>query len=127
MKALSIQQPWAWAIIRLGKDIENRTWNTHHRGTFVVHAGQRLSKTAPDWLLKEYREAVQIGDPCTFRGGFIGTVDLINTVTKSDSLWFQGPVGFVLNNPIPSDKFIIANGKLGFFNYGGNHYDDRRA
>lgn len=24
--ALSVRQPWAWAIIHAGKDIENRSW-----------------------------------------------------------------------------------------------------
>lgn len=27
--ALSIRQPWAWAIVYAGKDIENRTWPTN--------------------------------------------------------------------------------------------------
>lgn len=26
--ALSIRQPWAWAILHAGKDIENRDWHT---------------------------------------------------------------------------------------------------
>jgi ASCH domain len=46
MKALSIQQPWAWAIIYAGKNIENRTWNTHFRGTFAVHASGTLMRDA---------------------------------------------------------------------------------
>ncbi len=25
MLAISIRQPWAWAVIRAGKDVENRT------------------------------------------------------------------------------------------------------
>ena len=33
MKALSIRQPWAWAIINAGKDIENRQWPTKFRGS----------------------------------------------------------------------------------------------
>jgi ASCH domain-containing protein len=39
MPALSIRQPWAWAICAGCKDVENRSWNTKHRGPFVVHAG----------------------------------------------------------------------------------------
>ena len=26
MKALSVKQPWVYAILREGKDIENRSW-----------------------------------------------------------------------------------------------------
>jgi len=29
MKAITIKQPWAWAIVFAGKDIENRSWRTH--------------------------------------------------------------------------------------------------
>lgn len=32
MKALSIQQPWAWAIVKRDKRVENRTWPTTYRG-----------------------------------------------------------------------------------------------
>ena len=31
MKALSVKQPWAWAIFH-GKDVENRDWPTNVRG-----------------------------------------------------------------------------------------------
>lgn len=27
---LTIRQPWAWAIVSGGKDVENRTWATAH-------------------------------------------------------------------------------------------------
>jgi hypothetical protein len=40
MKALSIQQPWAWAIIAGHKDVENRSWYTHHRGSLLIHRRQ---------------------------------------------------------------------------------------
>lgn len=30
--ALSVRQPWAWAIIHAGKDIENRTWQAVNHG-----------------------------------------------------------------------------------------------
>ena len=39
MKAITIKQPWAWAIIFAGRDIENRSWYTHHRGPLLIHAG----------------------------------------------------------------------------------------
>lgn len=39
MRALTIQQPWAWAIASGAKRIENRTWRTNHRGRIAIHAG----------------------------------------------------------------------------------------
>lgn len=45
MKALTIQQPWAWAIFN-GKNIENRSQLWSHRGLLAIHAGSRLADSA---------------------------------------------------------------------------------
>ena len=50
MRALSVRQPWAWAICH-GKNVENRTHGTRYRGLLAIHA----SKSAP------YRE--DLDDP----------------------------------------------------------------
>lgn len=42
IRALSITQPWAWAIIH-GKTVANRTRPTHHRGVLAIHAGKTWS------------------------------------------------------------------------------------
>ena len=39
MKALTVLQPYAWAIVTGLKKIENRTWPTSHRGELLIHAG----------------------------------------------------------------------------------------
>lgn len=52
MKALTVRQPWADAIAQpsrsfIGpKRIENRTWQTHYRGLFLLHAGLSLDRDA---------------------------------------------------------------------------------
>ena len=38
MKAVSVHQPWAWAILHAGKNVENRTWATRHCGPLLIHA-----------------------------------------------------------------------------------------
>jgi hypothetical protein len=43
MRALTVQQPWAWAIIHGGKDVENRTQAWKYRGPLAIHAGARIS------------------------------------------------------------------------------------
>ncbi|OMC46878.1 hypothetical protein A5742_25435 [Mycolicibacterium fortuitum] len=43
MKALTVQQPWAWAIVHGGKLIENRTQLWSYRGPLAIHAGARWS------------------------------------------------------------------------------------
>ena len=44
MKALSLRQPWAWAVVEAGKDVENRRWNTKFRGDFLIHAASGWTK-----------------------------------------------------------------------------------
>jgi len=40
IKALTICQPWAWAIAAGHKRVENRTWSTPYRGPLAIHAGK---------------------------------------------------------------------------------------
>lgn len=41
MRVLTVRQPWAWAIIHGGKDVENRTRNIagDYQGLVAIHAG----------------------------------------------------------------------------------------
>lgn len=45
MKCLTVQQPWAWAILRGGKDVENRSRNIagDYREDLLIHAGIRYA------------------------------------------------------------------------------------
>lgn len=42
MLALTVLQPWAWAIAHGDKRVENRRWSTRYRGPLAIHAGARL-------------------------------------------------------------------------------------
>lgn len=42
MKALTVQQPWAWAIFN-GKDTENRSQLWNYRGPLAIHTGVRVA------------------------------------------------------------------------------------
>jgi len=44
LPVLSIRQPWAWAIVHAGKDIENRNWPTRFRGRFLIHAAKGCTR-----------------------------------------------------------------------------------
>jgi hypothetical protein len=35
-RTLTVRQPWAWAIARGHKDIENRSWTTRYRGPIAI-------------------------------------------------------------------------------------------
>lgn len=126
LKALSVRQPWAWAIFN-GKDIENRSWQTKVRGRVLIHASMYRPKqldvddfnevffrAVPDVV----RRSTICGRWCEAlsfeRGGIVGEVEIVDCVTHSNSPWFFGPYGFVLRNarPLP---FRPCKGRLGFF------------
>lgn len=128
MKALSIRAPWWWAILYEGKHIENRDWPTKFRGRVYIHASKwwNLGDVADGtaFVRDTYRAAG--GEPCdtglTYRdmrdlgGHLVGTVEIIDCVSQSDSPWFFGKYGFVLRDPQPLAVPIPCKGALGFFN-----------
>lgn len=125
MKALSIKQPWAWAILNAGKDVENRDWMTKFRGTVAIHTSQRMS--VEEWqeyvfLSREVcnyssndPEKLLPNDTDLFRGAILGTVEIVDCVEFSDSPWFFGEFGFVLQNPKKLVEPIYCKGALGFW------------
>ena len=114
-QALSVRQPWAWAIIHAGKDIENRTWQTDFRGRIAIHAGMKYKTGGDEHLSRRFDITVPTD---IARGGIIGTVELVDCVTSSPSRWFEGPYGFVLRDPRPT-AFLPMPGKLGIFRLKG--------
>ena len=80
MKALSVRQPWAWAIIHAGKDIENRSWNTHFRGSIGIHASSNLDRDAqlPEGIAKPAIEDLS-------RSAIIGLVEIVDVVREPSS------------------------------------------
>lgn len=129
MKVLSVRQPWAWAIIFGGKDIENRYWKTKYRGPLVIHASANRNKQYFEWSKEDMEIFHCVSKIPAFeeydRGMIIGTVDLIDCVTETDSVWYQGKIiggkenfGWVLANPCPV-KPVPFKGMLGLRDYKG--------
>lgn len=122
MKALSIQQPWAWLIVNGYKAVENRDWNTKFRGEFLIHAGKKFDLEGADWVAKTFKNVPIMSLYESQRGGIVGKATLINTVhvadrhllVEKDKPWFFGEYGFILDNaePLP---FVPYKGQLGFF------------
>jgi hypothetical protein len=112
MGGISIKQPYAWLVVTGKKNIENRSWYTHHRGPLAIHAGlKRISKVELEDIARKYR--VRIPPEQLQRGGIIGVVDLVDVVTSHDSKWFHGPYGWVLRNARQT-RFFPMTGRLGF-------------
>ena len=121
--ALSVRQPWAWAIIHAGKNIENRSWQAvnhglRQRGRIAIHAAKGMTREE----YEDAKETIERNAPyCPaaiglLRGGIIGSVEVVDVVSDHKSPWFFGPRGLVLHDPEPCD-FIPALGALGYFEW----------
>lgn len=121
--ALSVRQPWAWAIIHAGKPVENRYWRRPNpglqfRGPVAIHAAKGMTRD-------EYESArdfiEQRGHRCPpaaelQRGGIIGSAYVLDVVRAHASPWFFGPVALELGDVKPC-PFVPARGALGFFRW----------
>ena len=119
MKALSIRQPWAWAIFH-GKPVENRTWSAKHRGPLLIHAAMKFDMEGYEWL-KENQHLLDTPLPyiCNFnRGGIVGQVVMTDCTERHESPFFFGPWGFVFEQAQEID-FRPYKGQLGFFDVKG--------
>lgn len=120
MKAISIQQPWAWAVVNGFKPIENRDWSTTYRGEVLIHAG-RADAGMESWHAVRARLRDCGDDPeelpeleALAKGGIVGRANLIDVVRTSSSPWFSGPFGFVFSQATPL-RLIRCSGRLGLF------------
>lgn len=123
--AISVRQPWAWAIVHAGKHLENRQWGSwnHHlkrqRGPICIHASSGMTRNeyedARDFM---ERFGVACPEPADLvRGGIIGTAVIVDWVRTSHSFWFMGPGALSLRNMTPLPEPIPCPGALGFFRW----------
>jgi len=126
MKALSIRQPWAWAILHAGKRIENRDWRgCSYRGPLLIHASKGCAGIEYSAAVSAiYGMGTEPGEPAyeiavpdlatLQRGGIVGVCNVVGVTRESSDPWFCGPLGIVLADvrPLP---FVPFKGALGFF------------
>ncbi len=122
--ALSIKQPWAWLIVSGNKDIENRNNIKNFRGKFLIHASKQFADLwfgigAPVQNELAYEKChgrfYDFADGEDFdKGGIIGYATITGCVEESDSPWFVGKYGLIIEDPhgLP---FTPCKGKLSFF------------
>lgn len=107
IRGLTIHQPWATAITHFGKDVENRRWKPSSRfvdNFLAIHAGKRWDDEGAQRLL-ELAGVTVLQENCP-AGAIIGVARLAGFVTRSESPWFAGPIGWQLADvvaiePIP--------------------------
>ena len=128
--ALSIRQPWAWAIVAAGKDVENRSRATPHRGPLFVHASKTLH--GPTWRrdaralvgilasLGGKRIALRVPEPEDLPfGAFVGVCEVVGCEKTpqltpnpwADPQWF----GWALSGARALAAPIPASGALGLW------------
>lgn len=75
LRVLTLRPDMAAAVFRSGKDVENRTWNTKYRGRLIIHAGAPIKAV-------------------------LGTVNLLDVVTDSESPWaIPGQYHWLIEGP----------------------------
>jgi hypothetical protein len=110
VKAISVQQPWAWAILHAGKDLENRQVRFKYRGPLLIHASLRLRAT--DRMPRGVRQPAIEELLC---GVVLGVVDLVDVVDHARSKWWGGKFALVLENPRTLRRPIPSKGALGLW------------
>jgi len=124
MKALSIRQPWAWAIAAGHKTVENRSWTTNFRGEFLIHASQTFETWGVPYIQSILGEKnIKFPVDQSHHKGIIGKATIVNCVheydkqllSERDQRWFIGTYGFLTENPMMFADPIPCKGQLGFF------------
>jgi hypothetical protein len=115
VKALTVRQPWAWATIYGGKDVENRGWRTTYRGPLLIHAGKDTDPAGSARLLWTMADPEVFGQPRAAweaRGAIIGLVFLADILTDSPSRWaVPGRYHWMLEFPSPIDPAVPYRGR----------------
>jgi hypothetical protein len=134
--AISIRQPWAWAVVYAGKDVENRSGRAILQmqsaigQRIYVHASQPMQRSQFEAAAKFIRS---LGIDCPPAqaldfGGVVGSVMVRDILYADDkgrrmlafakkpmkSRWFEGDYGFVLKDRRPV-RFFEVKGRLGLF------------
>jgi len=134
VKAFTVYQPYAYAIVAGLKGYETRPRRTHIRGRVAVHA----AKGNPQFVTL----AVDMALPETMKlhyGAVLGTVEivdcvpveaLIGTLSERERVlgdYTPGRFAWVLKNPVMFDRPIPARGFQGWWNWAGEHCQECRC
>lgn len=122
--ALSIRQPWAWAVAFGVKTIENRSWMSTNparrfRGAFAIHASTGMTRAeyddARDFMME--RGVMPPRPDELVRGAIIGTARISGVVTASTNNWFVGKIGLLVDDAVMLPEPLPCGGSLGFFEW----------
>ena len=125
LRAITIQQPWAWAIAAGHKRVENRTRRTNVRGMIAIHAGQSNAWMAGglEFLIQQ---GLSVPHDLTV-GAVVALAELVDCAESPEPGCYLrgvelvrdpfafGPWCYVLANVRPLKKPIACRGQRGWF------------
>ena len=128
MKAITLRQPWPWALLKGGCDTITVSGPTlqGYRGDLLIHAGKHLAdREEIDWILAIFPASMPpIDHPGTVevaQSGFVGVVTVDSTHHSSAcngicSEWTDGPGWHTrITRPRALQKKIPGFGQVGLF------------
>lgn len=133
MKAITLIQPWSYAVAHLGKPVENRTWCPPRQVVgqrIAIHAGKKLDEDACVTVALRL-----MGQPQDLPDTFVhGAVEAVATlagfvvvengharafgradVRLMNSAWWVGPVGWHLTDVVALPKPVPCRGAQGLW------------
>ena len=132
--ALSVRQPWAWAIVKGFKDVENRTWSTKYRGLVYIHAPKKVETHQIDYVIHcvsdtlnedsdVYQEWLALYKEEAKTGGLVGVAWINDCQPHSyerhglSNQWAFGPQCWELDTEKAEmfERMVPCKGKLGLW------------
>jgi hypothetical protein len=120
VRALTVRQPWAWAIASGAKLVENRVQRWSYRGPLAIHAGLATDPFGIRWMQAHVPDLER---PTLYdRGYVLAVVDLVGCHWSRpgccDTVWAEQAAGvahLVLENPRRLLYPVAAVGRLGLW------------
>ena len=125
MRAVSVRQPWAWAIARGHQPVLNRPTDTGHRGPVAIYASFRvdLESFESDVVRRAASTTWDPADPVAAIGGIVAVVSLAGVCAAAMSAapcgcgeWASpGAYHWRLADPRPLRWPVLAVGQAGLW------------
>lgn len=113
IQGVTLYRPWSAAIAYFGKDIENRSWAcpVAINSYLAIHAGSTWDESA-DKYIREFGRLTNpdlVGWKSDYldktknhhKGAIIAVAQFKGNLTGHPSKWFEGPIGWKLENVLP--------------------------
>lgn len=118
VKAITILQPWAWAVVGGLKRFENREWRTDYVGPLVIHAGKSDAWMERGMKFLRERGVAPLRSELEF-GAVLGVVDMVDCKRVAEcggDEYAWGPYCFELARPRRLVRPVPMRGQVSLWN-----------